>query len=59
MARILNFELRAIREVDGDAVKAGELVAMKHIDLSMTIETVRVLRSLPDQSYLDSFNQRR
>lgn len=35
----------------------GELVAMPHLDLEVVIETVRVLRALDDQSFLDCYNR--
>lgn len=34
-----------------------EVVAMKHVDLDTVIETVRVLRTLSDQSFLDRYNR--
>jgi hypothetical protein len=37
--------------------RPGELVAMRHIDLDCVIETVRVLRMLEDQSFLDCYNR--
>lgn len=37
--------------------RAGELVAMRHLDLETVIETIRVLRTLEDQSVLDCFNR--
>lgn len=37
--------------------RAGELIAMRHLDLETVIETVRVLRTLEDQSVLDCFNR--
>lgn len=38
--------------------QAGELVALRSIDLDCVIETVRVLRSLDDPSLLDCFNRK-
>lgn len=35
----------------------GELIAMPHLDLDVVIETVRVLRALDDQSFLDCYNR--
>lgn len=48
-------------KVEGRAVipgKAGELVALRSIDLDCVVETVRVLRSLDDPSLLDCFNRK-
>lgn len=49
------------KSVDADAggpVRlAGELIAMRHVDLDCVLETVRVLRTLDDQSYLDCYNR--
>lgn len=43
---------------DGAPGQAGELVALRNIDLDCVIETVRVLRSLDDPSLLDCFNRK-
>jgi hypothetical protein len=42
----------------GGAARAGELVAMGHLDLDCVIETVRALRMIDDQSFLDCFNRK-
>ena len=35
----------------------GQLVAMRHVDLETAIETVELLRSLENQSFLDRYNR--
>jgi hypothetical protein len=47
----------AKRKPSSAAAGRGELVAMKHVDLDSVIETVRVLRTLGNQSFLDRFNR--
>lgn len=48
--------LQPCRDVPHEG-RAGELLAMRHLDLETVIETVRVLRTLKDQSILDCFNR--
>lgn len=55
---ITQFPGRKAGQTDAPARPAGELVAMRHVDLDCVIETVRVLRSLDDQSFLDCYNRR-
>ena len=35
----------------------GQVVAMRHVDLETVIETVELLRSLENQSFLDRYNR--
>lgn len=58
MGTITQFRGRKAEAADAPAHHAGELVAMRHVDLDCVIETVRVLRSLDDQSFLDCYNRR-
>lgn len=44
-------------EKSGTPAKS-ELVALPFVDLKTVVKTVNMLRSLPDQSVLDSFNRR-
>lgn len=41
------------------APATGELVALPFVDLKTVVKTVKMLRSLPDQRVLDSFNRRK
>jgi hypothetical protein len=36
---------------------SGQVVAMRHVDLETVLETVELLRSLDDQSFLDRYNR--
>jgi hypothetical protein len=36
----------------------GQVVGMRHVDLETVIETVELLRSLENQSFLDRYNRR-
>ncbi|BCH20692.1 hypothetical protein MesoLjLc_04660 [Mesorhizobium sp. L-8-10] len=57
MGTITRFRERKVSD-EGRAERAGELVALRDIDIDCVIETVRALRSLDDPSLLDCFNRK-
>ena len=59
MGHILAFPAVARREARGalSTVNAGELVAMRHIDLDTVVETIRFLRDVGRDHLLDGFNR--
>lgn len=57
MGTVSQFRIPETRRNVPREERAGELVAMRHLDLETVIETVRALRSMEDQSVLDCFNR--
>jgi hypothetical protein len=45
------------RPAPAQARMPGQVVAMRHVDLETAIETVALLRSLENQSFLDRYNR--
>lgn len=57
MGTISQLPRRKTEDAAGSVRHSGELVAMPHVDLDCVIETIRVLRMLDDQSFLDCYNR--
>lgn len=57
MGTISHLQIPPVGRVGKQENGLGELVAMPHLDLDVVIETVRVLRALDDQSFLDCYNR--
>jgi hypothetical protein len=57
MGTILHFPILRTSRCVPPEERAGDLLAMRHVDLETAVETVRILRTLEDQSFLDCFNR--
>lgn len=65
MGELVKFsDVRAGRRAPTDAADsqdtpgAARIVAFRHVDLGVVVETVRVLRLIDDSTLLDTFNRR-